>query len=81
LIFLPLIENHDTVTRVWEVSKPNDRKRDHFPFALTPFVFAGLDPAIHLLAKKMDPRVPFARSVSYAGFKSAKLSAQAEARG
>ena len=29
----------------------------------------------------MDPRVPFARSVSYAGFKSAKLSAQAEARG
>jgi len=54
---------------------------DHFPFALTPFVIAWLDPAIHLLAKKMDQRVPFARSASYAGLKCAKLSAQAEARG
>jgi hypothetical protein len=30
---------------------------EHFPFALTQFVIAGLDPAIHLLPKKMDPRV------------------------
>jgi len=28
-----------------------------FPFALPLFVIAGLDPAIQLLTKKMDPRV------------------------
>ena len=35
----------------------HERRLAQFPFALPLFVIAGLDPAIQLLTKKMDPRV------------------------